>query len=190
MMARRVTTKDKWKSKVWFDILAPKQFGEKEVGETPANEAKDIIGRTIGVPASEVSTGKKLNLIKLVFEVKEVTGNKAKTKLISYEVVRSYIRSIVRRRKNRVDLVKNYELEGRKVRVKALAMTAGKCYSNQEKNIRKTMEQTIDELVHGKTVDNLIESVLDRKIQDEIRARSKKIFPLSNVEIRKIELLS
>lgn len=189
-MARRVTAKDKWKSKTWFDIISPKEFGEKEVGETPANEADDVIGRSIQVSASEVAEGKRLNHVKLTFEVSDISGNKAKTKLIGYEVIRSFIRSIVRRRRKRIDFIKNYELEGRKIRMKALAMTAGKCYANQEKNIREAIEATLDEMVQGKTVGEVITMVLNREIQDAIRSRTKKVFPMSSIEIRKIDFLS
>lgn len=189
-MARRVTAKDKWKSKTWFDIISPKEFGEKELGETPANEADEVIGRSIQVSGSEVAEGKRLNHVKLTFEISDVTGNKARTKLIGYDVIRSFIRSIVRRRRKRIDFVKNYELEGRKVRMKALAMTAGKCYANQEKNIRKTLEATLDEMVHGKTIGEVITMVLNREIQDAIKERTKKVFPISSIEIRKIDFLN
>jgi small subunit ribosomal protein S3Ae len=189
-MARRVTTKDKWKQKSWYTILAPKEFGEKEVGETPANESKDVVGRRIGVPANEVTTGKRLNHVKLTFEVESVNGKNAKTKLTNYEVVRSFIRSIVRRRRKRVDFVKDYEVEGRKIRVKAIAMTAGKCYATQLKNIRQTMREIIDESVQSKSINDIITSTLNREIQDEIKEKAKKVFPISSVEIRKIEILN
>ena len=29
---RRSTTKDKWKEKSWYTIVAPSYFGEKEIG--------------------------------------------------------------------------------------------------------------------------------------------------------------
>ena len=188
-MARRVTTKDKWKAKSWYTILAPKEFGEAEVGETPAADANDVVGRTVAVAANELVRGRGLNHVKLLFEIKNVAGTTAKTKLAGYEVVRSYIRSIVSRRRKRIDLVKNVTISGEKLRVKLITMVLGKCYMKQEKDIRNVMEKVLDESLKGKELSEFMTAVLNREIQDAIKEKSKKIFPISTVEIRKIDFL-
>ena len=188
-MARRVTTKDKWKAKAWYTILAPKEFGEVEIGETPASEAKEVVGRTVEVAANELAKGKGLNHVKLILEIENVAGTNAKTRIAGYEVVRSYIRSIVRRRRKRIDLVKDFTFDKRKLRVKLIAMAIGKCYMKQEKDMRHAMEEVLDASVKGKTVEEFIASALNREIQDAIKEKTKKVFPIGNIEIRKIQFL-
>jgi small subunit ribosomal protein S3Ae len=188
-MARRMTTKDKWKAKSWYTVVSPKEFGEKEVGETPAAEASEVVGRRVDVSASEIATGQRLSQVKLVLEVEKVAGSVAKTRLAGYEVARSYIRSLVRRRRRRIDLIKDYTLDGQKVRVKAITMALGKCYSSQERDIRRIMGEVLDESVKGKDVTALVQSALNREVQDAIKEKARKVFPVAGVEIRRIEFL-
>lgn len=188
-MARRVTTKDKWKAKSWYTILAPKEFGEHEVGETPAEDANAVVGRTIEVAANDVAKGKGLNHVKLILEIEKVAGTTAKTKLAGYEVVRSYIRSIVRRRRKRIDLVKNVKIGDQKLRVKLITIAIGKCYAQQERDIRRNMEEALEESMKGKTVEEFVSAALNRELQDAIKEKTKKIFPIASVEMRKLEFL-
>ncbi len=186
-MARRITTKDKWKAKTWYTIVAPKDFGETPVGETPASDPKMVVGRRVEVAANDVASGKGLNHVKLIFEVEKVVGTTAHTRLVGYEVVRSYIRSIVRRRRKRIDLVKDLKIGGRKLRVKLITMTAGKCYATQERDIRKVLEESLKS--PAKTVEEFMASVLSRELQGSMKEKAKKVFPITNVEIRRIEFL-
>ena len=188
-MARRVTTKDKWKSKVWYGIVSPPAFGEKNVGETPANDAKEVIGRRIEVTANEVVSGPKLNQFKLIFEIDGVAGTTAKTKLAGYEMIRSFLRSLVRRRRKRIDFIKNFDLDGQKVRIKVIVMTAGKCYTPQKRDIRKIIDEVVTKNVHGKTVEEVVSSAINREIQNEARERARKVFPIVSVEVRMIQFL-
>ena len=142
-MARRVTTKDKWKAKVWYEILSPKEFGEKVVGETPASDPSLLEGRTVEVSASEVATGRMLHNVKLIFELTGSSGKSARTRFKEYVILRSYLRSIVRRRRRKIELIKDYDLDGRKVRIKAVAVTARKCHRTQSNEIRKVMDETV-----------------------------------------------
>lgn len=186
-MARRVTTKDKWKTKKWFEILAPKEFGEKVVGETPASEAGSVMGRRMEIAASELATGPRLNQVTLTLEVDKVAGKTAKTKVVGYQMARGYIRSTVRRRRKRVDLVKNLVVDGKKIRIKAITMTLGKSYRNQMTEIQKIMNEVISEKTEGKTLEEIIGSVLSRELQEGIKERAKKVFPIVSAEIRRIE---
>jgi len=188
-MARRVTTKDKWKAKAWYDLVSPKEFGEIVVGETPASDPAAVVGRRVEVAGNELASGPRLNQVKLILEVESVAGNIAKTKLAGYELANGYVRSIVRRRRKRVDLVKNVMVDNQKVRIKAIAMTLGKSYRTQQKLIQGIMDEIITKNVEGKTLDELIKSILSREIQNEIRGAAKKIFPVASVEIRRVDFI-
>ncbi len=190
MMARRATTKDKWKAKTWYEIISPKDFGEKKVGETPATDANNVVGRLIKVLASEVASGPRLNQVKLLFEIETVSGKTAQTKLAGYEMARSLIRSIVRRKRTKIELIKDYTTsDNQKIRIKIVAMTVGNCYSSHEKDIRRNMEASLDTLVEGKNTVDLIKEVLAHTIQNKLKENARKIYPVAILEIRKVDFV-
>jgi len=189
-MGVRRPSKDKWKSKVWYEILAPPEFGEKEVGETPASDPNMVVGRRVEVFANDLTGNIRQSNMKLLLEIEKVVGKTARTRVIGYELSRSYLRSIVRRRRRKIELIKDFKTkDGKSVRVKAVAITARKCHTSQAKDIRKVMGEVIEEKVKDMSFEELIKSVLNYELQKEMRAKAHKIYPIANMEIRKIELL-
>lgn len=189
-MARRVTSKDKWKAKVWYEIHAPKEFGEVVVGETPASDPSLLPGRRLEVSAAEVAKGKRLHNVKLIFEITQVAGKTAKTKLAQYEILRSFLRSIVRRRRKKIELIKDYETANGKVRIKAVTVTARPCYRSQITAIREKMDELFAEEAKGRTTEELVADLLERKVQDSVREHANKVFPVAAAEVRRLEILS
>ena len=43
----RAKGRDTWRSKEWYDILAPSMFGSTKIGETLASEPEKLKGRVI-----------------------------------------------------------------------------------------------------------------------------------------------
>ena len=189
-MARRVTSKDKWKSKVWYEILAPQIFGEKVVGETPASDPDLVRGRRVEVIASNLTGSARQNNMKLFLEIEQVAGKKAKTRVIGFELMRGYLRSIVQRRRTKVEGIFDTETkDGVKIRVKCVAITFRNCHTEQEKAIRALMREYIESNFKNHEFGELLNMVLERQVQEEIKNRARKIMPLTAMEIRKIEIL-
>jgi len=186
-MARRVTSRDRWKAKSWYTILAPEEFGDKEVGETPAAGSEEVVGRRVEVTARDIATGQRLNQVKLVLEVESVAGDKARTKLAGYEISRSYLRSLIRRRRRRIDLVKDVEVGGRALRVKMVVMALKGCHANHGKDIRKALGEMLEAAAEDAELGSFIQSLLDRELQEAMRDKVKKVFPVAAVEVRKID---
>ena len=84
--------------KQWYEIVAPKMFGEKVVGETLAVEPKQLIGRKIETNLVELSKDFSKFYVKLHFQINNVEGNKAYTKLVGHDVMRERIYRMVKRR--------------------------------------------------------------------------------------------
>ena len=188
-MAVRRPAKDKWKSKVWYEIVAPPEFGEVVVGETPASDPNLVVGRRVEVFANDLTGNIRQSHMKLLLEVNNVAGKTAKTHVIGYEIARSYLRSIVRRRRRKIELIQDFETkDGKKVRIKAVAITVRKCHTSQARDIRKAMKEVLENRVKELTYEELLKNVLDYKLQNEMREKAKKIYPIANMEIRKIEL--
>ncbi len=76
---RRV--RDTWKEKSWYTIKTPVNFEDKEIGETPARDPDYLIGRGVEVTMRELSGDFSKQYIKLRFEIDNVAGDVANTKI-------------------------------------------------------------------------------------------------------------
>lgn len=190
-MARpRVQSRDKWRSKIWYQILAPESFGEKEVGETPASDPKKIIDRIIRVPVSELTGNYRQGNMYLFFKVNKVAGTTAKTVVSGFEVARTFLHSIIRRRREKIDSVEDYTTkDGVKLRLKTVMITIGPCHTGQKTALRKIMDALLKKEVESNDFDTFLKQVIDYIPQKAIKKASSVIYPISNMEIRKIELL-
>ena len=190
-MARpRVQSKDKWKSKVWYQILAPVSFGEKEVGETPASDQKNVAGRIIRVPVNELTGNHRHNNMALFLKVDKVAGTVAHTKISGFEVMRTYLHSIVRRRREKLDIIQDLETkDGVKIRVKSVMITIGLCYGRQKKALADNLREIVNKEVESNDFETVLKHIIERLPQKAVKKTSNVVFPVSHVEIRKIELL-
>lgn len=189
MAKPRIQSKDKWKSKVWYQILAPESFGEKELGETPASDPKKVVGRIVRLPASEITGNHRQGKMALFFKVNKVTGTTAKTEIAGFEMMKNYLHSIVRRRRDKVDVVQDLtSKDGVKLRVKSVLVTAGKCHNRQKKELAKMLEEAVKKEFESNEFETVLKQILEYAPQKAVKEAAKKLFPVSHVEIRKIEL--
>src|SRR2546421_9770231 len=80
--ARKI--KDKWKAKVWYNLLAPEMFNKQALGETPTDDPGKLVGRVTEVTVQDLTGDfRKLN-IKLDFRVDHGQGTDALTQLVGH----------------------------------------------------------------------------------------------------------
>ncbi len=176
------------RKKIWISIVAPKIFKEVEVGETSAYDPNDIIGRKLWVYYPQVSGDVTKHYIKLQFKIVSVKGDKALTKISGYEITRPYLARAIRRRKSKVDLIKDIKCKDEKIRIKIVALTSSKANAKQRTEIRKRMEEILEKEVPKYDLENLILEIINKKLQNSIESGIKKIFPIAFLEVRKIEV--
>jgi len=51
--ARKI--KDKWKAKVWYNLLAPEMFNKQALGETPTDDPGKLVGRVTEVTVQDLT---------------------------------------------------------------------------------------------------------------------------------------
>ena len=71
--ARKV--KDKWKSKLWYNVKAPDMFDRKVIGEIPSDESEKLIGRVVAATLQEITGDFSKAHMKVSFKVYETRGN-------------------------------------------------------------------------------------------------------------------
>jgi len=180
-----------WSSKKWYQILSSAEFGQKPIGETPADDPSKVVGRTIEVTLGELDNDFSKYNIKLKFKVREVAGESAYTQFVGYTLTREYLRSLVKRRTSKVDAnIKVSTQDGKVLRVKPSCFTIKRAKSSQIRAIRKVMEEVVKKRASELSLQAFIEELLSGKLAYQIYREAKHIYPLRKVEVRKTQILS
>lgn len=189
-MSVKGTAHDRWKRKDWYEVLSPAPFKEVMIGEILAADPKQLIGRTVETTAMELTGDLRKSHINVTFRIVSVDGRKARTKVAGFDLAKSYVRSLVRRRASKIDANIKIELkDGASVRIKPLVVAFRKCDTSQKQVIRKLLVDKIHESAMSCDLDNLMLETISDKIIKTARDEIKKVYPVKNVEIRMIELL-
>uniref|UniRef100_A0A7C2SN58 Small ribosomal subunit protein eS1 n=1 Tax=Archaeoglobus fulgidus TaxID=2234 RepID=A0A7C2SN58_ARCFL len=190
---RAARVKDKWTMKKWFTLIAPEYFGMAELGETPADDANKVVGRTVETTLAELTNdySNQNTYKKLIFKVYRVAGDNAYTKFWRFELMREYLNSLTRRRTSKIeDIVDVTTADGYKLRVKSVVFTVKRCKTSQKRAIRAVMRQIVVERASLLNFVQFIQECVLGKVPAEIYKNAKKIYPIRRVEVRKIELLA
>ena len=188
-MVRRVR-KDTWKTKKWYKIVVPPLFEEKEVGETLASTPDLLRGRKVEVTLKDITGDIKQSKTKLLFRINNVAGTTARTECIGFELSRSYIRSITRRRISMVNPICDVTTkDGAKFRVKALFISGRRMKSSLKHVIRLEAMNMFQEYAGKITAEEFINKLVNEEIQNEMKQKLHKIYPVRRVEVNKLELL-
>ncbi len=189
-MAKKTKVVDKWKLKKWYTVLAPTMFEQKELCEIAANEDKFLINRIIDIGLNELvdNASPATRFTTLSFRVHEVDGNKAKTTLIGHIVAPAYIKTFARRGKSLIHMVVDSKTKDEEeVRLKAIAITAGRISGTTMHNLRKAMKERIEKDVVTRDYEQLMQDIVYGRFVSALFNDLKAITSIRRVEIRKSE---
>jgi small subunit ribosomal protein S3Ae len=190
-MSRASRVRDKWREKRWYMMVAPSTFGNVEIGETPSGNPKNLIGRKVETTLYAISGDFNQIHVKLLFQIKEVKGDKAYTHFAGHDFTRDYLRSLVRRGSSRIDGI--FEVTTKddyKIRVYAIAFPMRRAKTTQQAAIRDVMRTIITRRAKRLNFDAFIQECVLGKIGSDIYNKAKAIFPLRKSEVRKSKLLA
>ncbi len=176
-------------NKEWYQIIAPPIFGNKVVGETPAFDSKNIMGRTYDASLVELNDDFSKFYIKVKLKVYKIEGTKAYTNFVGHEIVRERVYRLVQRRSERVDVIKDVTLgDGSKIRFKVLIILLRNTSNSINTSVRKRTEELLGEW-KSKTLDDTIKDIISGEMAKKLKSELRKIYPVGAVEIRKTELM-
>jgi len=188
--ARRRRVKDTWKDKQWYKIVTPKEFGDADIGTTPARDSSMLLKRTVESSMRELSGDFSKQYKKLFFQIKDVAGETANTDFVGHQVTSDYVRSMIRRGTSRIDAITPVTTQdNKKMKVHVLAITIKRAKSSQQKFIRETMERIVIETATERSFRDLVEDIVTGKLASTIYHETKKIYPLKRVEIVKTRVI-
>lgn len=179
------------KKKKWFGIIAGPEFDSKEIGETLANENSNLVGRTIEVNLANITQDPKSQNIKIKFKIKEVKNNEAYAEVISYAMLSTYVKRLIRPAKEKVDDSFKYETKDNvKVAIKTLILTKAKTKHSILSNIRNKSHEILEDYCKKNDFKTLINDLASHNIQRDLKNALKKVYPLSICEVRLMERFS
>jgi small subunit ribosomal protein S3Ae len=182
--------KDKWREKVWYSILTPAYLGEKEIATSPAIDPKSMVGRKIEMPVSDMTGNFKKTNLKMVFKVDECQGNRCFTSFVGSYVSDDSIRRMVRRRKERIDVIeKDYTHDGYLLAVKVVGVSDVKLISNKRADIRLALGKFLREKISTSNLQDLVSYLIGDEVLNEMSREIRQIYTMKKLEIRKTEVL-
>ena len=187
--ARKI--KDKWKAKVWYNLLAPEMFNKQALGETPTDDPGKLVGRITEVTVQDLTGDFSKMHIKLAFRVSQVQGQDALTQFVGHDMTSDYIRRLTRRKRTRTDLtVDVVTKDGWNVRVKPMAITDRRIQTAKQRVIRTIMTKMVVDVAAKQSIGEFVKGIISGDLAKTIALACKPIHPVSRVEVRKSEVWS
>ncbi len=177
--------------KKWLQIKASKFFDNELLGDCYLASPDLLMGRTVAANLANLTGDIRQQSVTLKFIVTSLDGEAGIADVIGYQMASSAIRRIVRRGSDRLDESFVCETsDGRKVRIKPMAITKTITNSAVHRSIRKALINSLVHVVKKHTFDSLINEIITSKLQMAVKADLKKIYPLKAVEINSLWLLA
>ena len=175
--------------KRWYTVHAPEQFDREPLGDTPADEPDKVLGRTIETTLGDLTNDASENNTKLTFKISDVGSDAAYTDFVKHELTRDYLRSLVRRGASKVEAyVTVLTTDDYRVQIQPVAFTTKKADHSQEKAIRRTMIDLVNDAADERSFEQLVDSIVEGRLSSAIYGEAKTIYPLRRVEIQKTTL--
>ena len=183
--------RDKWKSKRWYSIRAPRNpWSFRVIGETLAEEPEMLVGRNYEIMQNELDGDFSKMHVKIRFRVTEVLGNDAITEFIGHQMMQDHVRRQVRRDRGKIDDTIDVVTEdGFYVRFKPLILTVGRVKSSQKNQIRTIARESILKAGASSTWVAMQKSVMDGELEAKIKEEASQISPIRMVMIRRTQLI-
>ena len=183
--------RDKWKTKRWYTIRAPRHpWNYQNIGETIGESDEHIIGRIYEMTQQEFNGDFTKMHVMLRFRVSETVGQDALTTFVGHHHQTNHIRRQIRRYRGKIDDVLDVVTEdGYLVRIKPLIITQKRVQTSVKQSIRAKTRDVLHGFVAKTTYDGLQVAMLDGSLESEIQNQIKSIYPCRSVVIRKSQLL-
>ncbi len=193
-MAKEVVKKEsaaKLKRKVWYRIISPKIFGQREIGETYLENPEQAVGRTVSFNLKELTGNVKDQSYDVVFKITRVDGSQLRTATVGYVLSPTYVKRVVRKNSARLDdVMKIKTRNGQDVVLKSFAVTVHRVQRSVRSALRREIVAFFTEELARSTFDGFISNLVSRKLQFALKKRLSKIYITKEVSVRVLELKS
>ncbi len=191
-MARKARKiKDKWKEKRWVNVIAPESFNNVNIGYIPITDDENAKGRILEVTLWDILKGDpSQHQYKIIFQIDNVTDNKAKTVFKRFEYSKEFLRSLIRRGSSKVNFVIDVNTKDNYIfRIKMLALTHRQLNTSRQSQLRLIAKDVIEKTVPTMDIDGFVQATCYGKINSDIMAAAKRVIKLRHVGLEKVKLI-
>ena len=183
--------KDKWKSKRWYSIRAPRNpWSFKVIGETIAEEEELLVGRQFEIMQNELDGDFTKMHVKIKFRIKEVVGNDATTEFVGHDVMKDFVRRQIRRERGKIDDTIDVVTEdGFFVRIKPFIVTRSSVKASQKQESRSVARNEVVKFCAKSTWINVQKALMDGSLEESVSKVISKIQPVRAVFFRRSQLI-
>jgi len=194
---------DPFVKKEWYDIKAPAQFTQRNVGKTPVNKtvgtkisADSLRGRVFTVSLADLQKDEDQAYRKIRLRVEDIQGNKVLTNFHGMDLTTDKLRSLVRKWQTLIEAhVDVTTADGYKLRMFAIGFTKRRpnqqrktsyAQSSQIRVIRRKMMEIMTREAINSDLKDLVAKFIPEGIGKSITKVCQGVYPLQNVYIRKV----
>lgn len=178
-----------WRAKRWYRVYAPEAFGKAEIGNTISADPEHMIGRVITSTLGEIVQDYSKSHIKMKFKINNVAGDAAYTEFIGHEVTRDYLRSMIKRRASRIDIIHPVVTKDKKLlRVTVVCLTLSRAEQSQVHAVRQAIAKALSEQAVENDLEALVKDIVSGDVARDVFKTVKTIYPIRRVEITKSKL--
>jgi|TARA_B110000263_G_scaffold157043_1_gene136423 small subunit ribosomal protein S3Ae len=183
--------KDKWKSKRWYSIRAPRNpWSFKVIGETIAEEEELLVGRQFEIMQNELDGDFTKIHVKIKFKIKEVVGNDAITEFVGHDVMKDFVRRQIRRERGKIDDTIDVVTEdGFFIRIKPFIVTRSSVKASQKQESRSLARNEVVKFCANSTWINVQKALMDGSLEESVSKAISKIQPVKAVFFRRSQLI-
>ena len=185
MAIKKKITTTKVKKKKWYPILASKNFNELLLGESYVSDPEVLKNKFVNINMSTLTKKFRDQNINLTFKIYSVVESRARTNLIKYVILPSFLKRFVRRDKSKIaDSFIAKDKIGKRIRVKPMIITHNLAAKSQQTKIRKLAKDFTKAYLQKVTFDNFVNELIKKIFQKKLREILKKVTPIKFAEIR------
>ncbi|HIG33335.1 MAG TPA: hypothetical protein EYQ11_00430 [Candidatus Poseidoniales archaeon] len=183
--------KDKWKTKRWYSIRAPRNpWSFKVIGETIAEEEELLVGRQFEIMQNELDGDFTKMHVKINFRIKEVVGNDAITEFVGHDVMKDFVRRQIRRERGKIDDTIDVVTEdGFFIRIKPFIVTRSSVKGSQKQESRSIARNEVVKFCAKSTWINVQKALMDGSLEESVSKAISKIQPVKAVFFRRSQLM-
>lgn len=186
---KKKVSKIKVKKKLWFKVISPTIFGMKEIGESYLSNAENAVGRVMKVNLKNLTGSMRDQNVYISLKISGVKGQTLQTESVGYQLVPIYVKRAVRKKTSRVDDVLDFKTnDGKAVKLKILAMALNRIPKSTATEIRKAIQQELDQEISKGKFDNFLTNIVNFKIQLVLKKKLTKIYPIREIMVRSAKL--
>lgn len=177
--------------KRWIGIIGPPEFKGLVLGESYVIDPQTLVGKKLSLNLSNLIGDMRKQNIVVGFKIKEIKGAEAHADIVSYEMLQSHVKRLIRSEQDKID--DSFEVESKdkiKLLVKPIIITTNKTKNSVLTKIRMRTREKIKEAFLQNEFKPMLKEIMGGYFQKSIKQELRKIYPLSIFEIRKVEIVN